>query len=118
MSANDSFIELDTTISMEPREQRRAFLITYSQADIRKVPSCLRFSEIILEAFNSASYSRRIVQWACCKEEHADGGKHYHLAILFSSSCHWLAIKNAVQQAHGISLHFSLQHIGYSTAYR
>ena len=50
MSANDSFIELDTTISMEPREQRRAFLITYSQADIRKVPSCLHFSEIIFRS--------------------------------------------------------------------
>ena len=50
MSANDSFTELDTTISTDPREQRRAFLITYSRVDIRKVPSCWRFSEIILEA--------------------------------------------------------------------
>ena len=50
-------------------------------------------------------------------EEHADGGKHYHLAILFSGSPRWLAIKNAVQQAHGISLHFSSQQISYITAY-
>ena len=100
------------------QENKDAFLITYSQADIRKVLSCLRFSEIILEAFNSASSSRRIVQWACCMEEHADGSKHYHLAILFSGSCCWLAIENAVQQAHGISLHFSSQHIGYIAAYR
>ena len=52
-----------------------------------------------------------------CIEEHADGGKHYHLAILFSGSRCWLAIKNALQQAHDISLHFSLQHIGYIAAY-
>ena len=44
-------------------------------------------------------------------EEHADGGKHYHLAILFSGSPRWLAIKNAVQQAHGISLHFASQQL-------
>ena len=94
------------------QENKDAFLITYSQADIRKVLSCLRFSEIILEAFNSASSSRRIVQWACCMEEHADGSKHYHPAILFSGSCCWLAIEN------GISLHFSSQHIGYIAAYR
>ena len=118
MSADDSFTELDTTITMEPREQRRAFLITYSQADMTKVPSCLRFSEIVIEAFNSCSSNRKIVQWACCMEEHADGGKHYHLAILFSGSRRWLSIKNAVQQAHGISLHFSCQHVGYIAAYR
>ena len=29
MSANDSFTELGTIISMDPREQRRAFFITY-----------------------------------------------------------------------------------------
>ena len=57
------------------------------------------------------------MQWACCTEEHVDGSKHYHLAILFSGSCCWLAIKNAIQQAHGISLRCSLQHIGYIAAY-
>ena len=91
-----SFTELDTNISMDLREQQRAFLITYSQADIRKMPSCLCFIEITLEAFNFTSSSRRVVQWACCMEEHADGGNCYHLAILFLGSCCWLAIKNAV----------------------
>ena len=57
-----SFTELDTNISMDLREQQCAFLITYSQADIRKMPSCLRFIEIILEAFNFTSSSRRVVQ--------------------------------------------------------
>ena len=63
-----------------------------------------------------SSSSRRIMQWACCMEEHADGGKHYHLAILFSGNRRWLTIKNAVQQAHGISLQFLSQNIGYVSA--
>ena len=91
-----SFTELDTTISMDLREQQRAFLIAYSQADIRKMLSCLRFIEIILEAFNFTCSSRRVVQWASCMEEHADVDNYYHLAILFSGSCSWLAIKKVV----------------------
>ena len=33
------------------REVRRVYLITYSHADTRKVPSRQRFAEIVLEAF-------------------------------------------------------------------
>jgi len=120
MSADDSFAqeELDFTQPLEAREQRRAFLITYSQADLEKVPNCLRFSEIVLKAFEEAGGNRQVVQWSCCMEDHVDGGKHYHLAILFSGSRRWSSIKNAVYKAHNIALHFSSQHIGYVAAYR
>ena len=33
------------------RELRRVYLITYSHADTRKVPSRQRFSEIVLQVF-------------------------------------------------------------------
>ena len=108
MSADESFTEeFDFTQTLDAREQRRAFLITFAQADLEKVPNCMRFVEIVLKAFNKGGSNRKVLQWSCCMEDHADGGKHYHLAILFSGSRRWSGIKNAIQQAHSISLHFS-----------
>ena len=119
MSVDDSFTDqIDLSETLHVREQRRAFLITYSQADLEKVPNSMRFAEIVLQAFNEGGSSRKVVQWCCCMEDHADGGKHYHLAILFSGSRRWSSIKNAVRQVHGILLHFSCQHVGYVAAYR
>ena len=60
--------------NLELKEIRHVYLITYSRADTRKVPSRQRFAEIVLEAFESRGAS--VIQWACCKERHTTGGVH------------------------------------------
>ena len=116
---DDSFEgEIDFNQTLDVRDQRRSFLITYTQADLEKVPNCMRFAEIVLQGFNEGPSNREVSQWACCMEDHADGGKHYHLAILFSGARRWIGIKNSIMQTHGVNLHFSSQHVGYVAAYR
>ena len=117
-SINDDNDNLDFTIPLGNRENRRTYLITYAQADLLEVPSCLSFSELVLDGFNSGKSTRHVQEWACCKEPHQDGGVHYHMAVKLSGTRRWNAVKNYIYQKHGISLHFSSQHCGYVAAYR
>ena len=73
-SINDDNDNLDFTIPLGNRENRRTYLITYAQADLLEVPSCLSFSELVLDGFNSGKSTRHVQEWACCKEPHQDGG--------------------------------------------
>ena len=43
--------ELDFTRPLGNRVYRLTYLLTYAQADLKKFPSCLKFSECVLEAF-------------------------------------------------------------------
>ena len=98
------------------REVRRVYLITYSHADTRKVPSRQRFAEIVLEAFELRGAS--VVQWACCKEPHRAGGIHFHMAIKLSRPKRWLAVRQLIQTRYGINVHFSNRHVNYFTAWQ
>jgi hypothetical protein len=118
MENNDFEIDFDRELNV--RQSRRVYLITYSQADLGKIPNCQAFVDCILEAFsqrneNQASHPEH---WSCCMEDHRDGGKHYHLAIKLSGPKRWNAAKNYVRQKHGITLHFSDQSYGYHVAYK
>ena len=118
MENNDFEIDFDRELNV--RQTRRVYLITYSQADLGKIPNCQAFVDCILEAFsqrneNQASHPEH---WSCCMEDHRDGGKHYHLAIKLSAPKRWNAAKNYVRQKHGITLHFSDQSYGYHVAYK
>ena len=53
----------------EMPQQRRAFLITYSQADMSIFKDCGSFAKAVVKAFGSC----HIVEWACCKEFQKDG---------------------------------------------
>lgn len=102
--------------NLELREIRRVYLITYSRADTRKVPSRQRFAEIVLDAFELRGAS--VIQWACCKERHTTGGVHLHMAIKLSKPQRWLSIRQFIQTRHGINVHFSSRHVNYFTAWQ
>ena len=50
-------------------QQRRVFLITYSQADLSIFKDCESFVAAVVEAFGSSN----VVEWVYCKELHEDG---------------------------------------------
>ena len=86
----------------EMPQQRRAFLITYSQADMSIFKDCESFAKAVVKAFGSC----HVVEWACCKEFHKDRGKHFHMSIKFSSSRLWGPVKKRFLRDYNVSLNF------------
>lgn len=98
---------------------RRTFLLTYSQADMNKVPSKESFVKLVTNAFESVKSSQKMKQWACCMEEHQNGGFHYHMCVNLSGPRRWNPIKHHIYQTDNISVNFSLNSSGgYVAAYR
>ena len=94
--------------TLNSRQVRFVYLITYSQADLDLVPTREEFSSIVLE----------VVQWACSKEEHRDGGSHYHMAVKLSARRRWLKVCNYLERRHGVKVNFSDRHCNYYSAWR
>ena len=51
------------------RTARQTYLITYSQADLTKVPSRKDFGRLVKTAFNRGSGKIKVLHWACCLED-------------------------------------------------
>lgn len=99
-------------------ESRRVYLLTYSQADLEKFPNCQSFSNIIIDSFNQVKSSRTIKEWACCQEQHGNGGFHYHMAVSLNGTRRWRPVKNFIYEKYGISVNFATKNCGYVAAYR
>ena len=69
----------NSTGSGEP-STRSVYLITYSKADMEKVPDKQTFIEIIINSFHKNG-DARVIQYACAVEQHTDGTPHYHAVI-------------------------------------
>ena len=111
---NDKRVEDSPDPSPPMPQQRRVFLITYSQANLEVFPNCGSFAEAIVAAFGPD----KVKEWACCHENHQDGGAHYHMSINLKSSRRWGPVKRAFLSMYGVSLHFSIKTFGYVAAYR
>ena len=116
MAANYDIDDIDFTQTLEERQQRRAYLITYSQCDLELFPTRESFASSVVDAFQANK--SKVMHWACCLEDHKDGGKHYHLCLKLSTPKRWKSVKDAVFKKHKINLHFSDQHLGYNVAYK
>ena len=106
--------------TLHSRQVRLVYLITYSQADLDLVPTREEFSAIVLDSFSNADPSSpvEVVHWACSKEEHRDGGSHYHMAVKLSARRRWLKARNYLEQRHGVKVNFSDRHCNYYSAWR
>ena len=62
--------------------QRLVYLITYSQADLKKFPDHVEFPKIIVNSFESRGV--QIVQWVVSLEAHEVEGHHYKVAVKLS----------------------------------
>ena len=71
------------------RAGRRLYLATYSQADIIKFPTRPSFGEYMVRHFNAGASQVRVSQWVCSRENHTEGGVHYHMAMKLSGVKKW-----------------------------
>ena len=99
---------------------RRTYLVTYSQANLEKFPTRESFGKLLENSFNSNGRNSKVLvtQWACCREEHTNGGQHYHASIKLSGPKRWLSVKNQIEDNAGIVVHFSDRHDNYYSAYK
>ena len=98
---------------------RRTFLLTYSQADLERFPSCTVFSNVVIAAIRACESKRELLEWAVSMEDHKDGGKHYHMSVKFSGPRRWKPIWFKIYENFKISVDFALDiSAGYVAAYR
>lgn len=97
------------------RQMRMVYLVTYSQANEAICSSRQQFADKLLTAFNAASIP--ILHWACCRETHIDGGKHYHMAIRLEKVRRWMRVKQFLINEYNMVVNFSATHANYYTAY-
>ena len=100
------------------RDSCRTYLLTYSQANIERVPNCESFVKIITLAFDIGPSTSKIDHWGACIEEHADGGKHFHMAVKLSNPRRWHPVPCVIREQSGIVVNFSSKNLGYLPAYR
>ena len=115
MSDSDDFQAMQMT---NPNIGRRTYLITYSQADREKIPTREYFGSVIEKHFNEGTSKAKVQFWACCLEDHKDGGQHYHLSLKLSAPKKWKQVKERIASEQGIMVHFSDKHDHYIAAYR
>ena len=103
---------------LHARTARQTYLITYSQADLTKVPSRKDFGRLVKTAFNRGSGKIKVLHWACCLEDRQDHGKHYHLSLKLSGVKRWKQVKDEIMKSHNIVLNFSDRHENYHSVYK
>jgi len=103
-------------MALRNHQARQVYLITYSQANLEAFPSRERFAEAVVEAFTTQTPAS-VTQWACSKENHENGGQHYHMVIKLDRVQRWLRVKQHCQEHLGMVLHFSSNHVNYYTAW-
>ena len=104
-------------VGLNSRDLRRFYLITYSQADVKKFTTRISFAEAVTAAFSKVNNT--ILQWCCSKEHHTITGRiHYHMCVKLKNCQRWQPVKKFLADFHGMSLHFSNHHANYYTAWR
>ena len=100
--SEESFTEVSTEPELKPRQLRSVYLVTYSQADLKKFASREIFAETVAQFFTSTNV--RVVQWACSMEEHeSTEGYHYHMCIKLNKNKRLMPVKQKMSQEHGVS---------------
>ena len=75
---------MDPELSPDPKVGKRQYLITYSKADLTKIPSRLFFGKALASAFNAWKATAKIQQWAVRLENNQDDTKYYHCCMLMT----------------------------------
>ena len=99
------------------RQNRHVYFITLSRADTGVIPTQNEFAKGILDVLSELKLMEILQRWVACKEQHADGSWHYHMAIHLSKQRKWVQIKDLYRSKTGFELHFSAKSYGYAKAY-
>lgn len=95
------------------------YLITYSRAELDKVPNRDVFASLVCKAFSEVSDSKPL-HWVVSLEHHEKEGEnpcHYHMALRLNKRCQWSRIRQYIAAAYDIQVHFSSNHNTYYTAF-
>ena len=95
---------------------RQVYLVTYTQADLKKFPTRRCFAEAVIRSFHGTNAN--VLHWVCCREVHKNGGYHYHMAIKPDRCKRWLPAKKYLKDEQDISVHFSNVHYNYYSAWK
>lgn len=111
--------DTDFSTPCKHRDSCRTYLLTYSQADLVRYPTCKDFTDSVLEAFSCGSSKSTVQQWATCMEKHEmTGGYHYHMCVKLSATRRWKPVFEYLYKNFQISVNFSSKSYGYLAAYR
>ena len=102
--------------SLRPSAVRTVYLVTYSQANLELFPNRNDFVTAVVESFESGP--AKVQQWCCSRESHADGGKHYHMAVKLKKCQRWLQSRRFLEEKYGINVNFSSVHHNYYSAWQ
>ena len=97
------------------KQARQVYLITYSQADVLKVPSRSMFADLVCKQFNRNDDV--VDRWASSIELHRKSGVHYHLALKLKKDRRFNEVRKNIVKEHNINLDFKEWHDNYYTAY-
>ena len=114
---------MEESEQLRVREQRLVYLVTYSRADLEKVPTRKAFAEAVKEVWLKTT-GVRVTQWVVSQEMHAEVGRtscnifHCHMGVKIEKRTQWLTVRNFLDEKHGIKVHFSSNHNTYYSAYK
>lgn len=85
---------------LRENQQKRVHLVTWSQADDRKLPdqkgSRRGFATLVVDLF--ANTGNHVQHWSCSRELHRYGGHHYHLALQFTKKARWFQVAKKLRE--------------------
>jgi len=101
---------------MGVRTVRQVYLLTYSQANLQRFPTRKSFADAVMNSFEERPAN--IMHWVCSREQHQNGGHHYHMALKLDRAQRWLSVKCTLEEDYGIVVHFSSIHYNYYSAWK
>ena len=104
------------------RHQSQVYLVTYSRADLEKVPSRESFGLIIVNAFQVVA-GVEVLHWVFSQENHSgasgdQSNSHYHIALKLKRRARWSRVRQHIKNNHDIRVNFISNHNTYYSAYR
>ena len=102
--------------------QSSVYLLTYSRADLEKIPNRNAFARVVNEAFNEVNFAK-IQHWVVSEELHKEGDdiqrpKHFHMALKLNKRMRWSRVRQFLESHNDIRVNFSDKHTTYYSAYQ
>ena len=78
---------------MRNRQQSTIYLITYSRADLSKVPTWQAFADIVVKAFEQLDVAK-VARWVVSQENHANSEiEPLFMAIKLTRRAQWCRVR-------------------------
>lgn len=103
---------------MSTKQLRRAYLVTYGQADLKLFLTRESFSFAVAEASSTGAGENKVNYFACALKKHKEGAEHFHTPLKLSELKQWLSAKNALSEKYETVVNFPESHGNYYNTYK